>query len=858
MLASMNLNSMIYWVTRLMLILLLWPLLGSNLVFAQVLDRIDVEERSADADIVIRFNERIQYRRHVPKEDGKLLRIFFVLADNYGVEEELMQETLSTRKTDRMPKVTVTYPELINAMLVTFPVSTKFSVRPGTDDKSIIITIPLAPIKEPAAKDLPVRPSSSVSGDLFPAVPPPQPASVESKTDHLPAPVISSKQVASAVSERVTPISPVPIPTVVVAQPGAPVMPTALESSQVSTEEAKEKPTGDVSPGLTEAPAELQVASELPQDMSLEETEAKASAYMTEARQAMAGKDPLIAINRLNRILGMASNHQTEPAQALIGEAREMNGEIAKAKAEYQLYLKLFPEGNSVDKVRQRLAAITVPEKSAKTSAPRVRPKDTGPTPWMFFGNLSVNQYRGKSRIESEQTTPASLTPTTQKLSMVDQDSLVTSINLNARHRDAVSDTRLVFRDTNLRNTLTPDRSYNRVYSAYGEHTDRDIGYFIRGGRQNPAGSGVMSRFDGVTGYYSLMPELRVGAVYGDAVEFNTPYKRSFYGLNAEYPAEAGRPGVNLYMIEQTIDGYLDRRAVGSEVRYFDGSLSGFAILDYDTLYKDINIAMLQGNYLTEGGDSYYVMYDRRRSPSYGLTNALGLPGFDTIRSMVDQFGESEMRRMVKGNTALSEMMSAGVTHKLSSDWQIGGDYRTSKISGTNPVQLLTQLCPDFVAGDPTTIQTCTVSGQPITLYCSSIDIVNGTCTTSAQGSGTTRSYSLQLLGSNLFHPNAVGVGFLSYTEGETYKGKALGLNYTLPFLASWRFDANMNYYVQNDNAGGKAERISPNLKLSYQWGNSLNLEAQIGQDVARNSTTTSSDRSTRNYIYSGARWDLR
>ena len=44
---------------------------------------------------------------------------------------------------------------------------------------------------------------------------------------------------------------------------------------------------------------------------------------------------------------------------------------------------------------------------------------------------------------------------------------------------------------------MQSNRNYNRVYAAYAERTDREVGYFIRAGRQNPNGAGVLERFDG-------------------------------------------------------------------------------------------------------------------------------------------------------------------------------------------------------------------------------------------------------------------------------------------------------------------------------------------------------------------------
>jgi hypothetical protein len=751
-------------------------LLACSGLHAQILDRIDVLLGENTAEIVIRFTENIVYQRHAPPGEGKILRVFFRFSDGGVPESELMQQTLRAPKTSRVPTITVTYPELVNGMLISFSQVTRYAVRPGTDSRSIVIEVPLLP------------------GKATPGTPAARKAAEPSAAGALAAPPETAK--------------PPPAPSPETAAPGA----------------------GEALP----APA-----------MAAGEVEARAKAYLGEARGALAANDAATAINRLNRVLGLPVNSQTEAAQALIGEAREMNGEILKARAEYDLYVKLFPAGPSLPRVMERLARLPRDEAVAR-ARPRPLPKEAGPAEWSYNGSLSAYYYTGKSQIETlVPPPPGQLTFSQNNLSLVDQHSLITSLNLNARRRDAFTDTRLIVRDTDNQNYLRPDRSYNRLYSAYIDHTDRQVGYSLRLGRQNPTGLGVMERFDGVQGGYNLNAQWRVNAVYGNAIEFGSPFKKSFYGASVDLLPQTGRPGVSVYAIEQTLDGLLNRRALGTELRYFDGHATAYGMLDYDVLYKGINIAMLQGNYLDDGGNNYYLVLDYRRAPSYSLTNAFyaATPG-SSLRDLVTMQGLSAVRQQAAAFTAISKLFSAGVTHPLSENWQLGVDYRVSSISATQPV---VAVLPLGVIG------VCLPPGE--------IDTVNNTCVynTAAQpGSGNSHVVTVQAIGSNLFMSNAVGVANLSLIAAPTYSGQSMGLSYVLPLGEQWRVDTNLRYYKQKDNNGDTQDRFSPSLKLSYQWRNSVYLEGEVGYEVSNATGTLQISHSKREYMYVGVRWDFR
>jgi hypothetical protein len=584
--------------------------------------------------------------------------------------------------------------------------------------------------------------------------------------------------------------------------------------------------------------------------LSAEKVEEMAHAFLLDGKEAFDKADYPKAINRMNRVLSLPRNEQTMAAQALIGEAREKNGEIAKARAEYDLFLKLYANSPDAPKIKQRLAALPAVD-TVRRPTDRVVRRDDKPAEWSFTGNLSSYFFAGQSKQDSG--------PMKR-----DQESLVSSASATARLRDSVTDTRIVFRDTDSRNFMRPDRDYNRVYSAYAERTDREVGYFVRVGRQNPNGGGVLERFDGIAGSYNLNPDWKVGAVYGEAVEFGSPFKKKFYGGSVELAPQVSRPGASLYGIEQTIDGILNRRAIGSELRYFDGQVTAFGLLDYDVLYKGLNTGMAQANYLDKWGNNYFVSYDYRQSPTYSLTNALSTSGYSSVTDFVNNVGVTQARQLVVESTAVSTMFATGVTIPVGDRWQFGLDYRMSEISGTNATIPLAQMCKelqdDANPNDPLCIDgprgTLRISEMGI-CQADSYDLVTRTCRASSAASGRTNMYSAQAIGTNLFVPNGVGVAYAGYIAGPSYTGQNFGLSYIYPIVENWRLESNARYYTQKTDAGQNMSQFSPSMKLVHQWRSSLALEGEVGYSESK-TTGTSESKNRREYLYLGIRWDYR
>ncbi len=74
------------------------------------------------------------------------------------------------------------------------------------------------------------------------------------------------------------------------------------------------------------------------------------------------------ALKIFNAILNLPPNKQSQVAQEWVGVARQQSREYEKAKAEYELYLKLYSEGEDAVRVRRTVSIVAGGHRSAGTS----------------------------------------------------------------------------------------------------------------------------------------------------------------------------------------------------------------------------------------------------------------------------------------------------------------------------------------------------------------------------------------------------------------------------------------------------------------------------------------------------------
>ena len=559
--------------------------------------------------------------------------------------------------------------------------------------------------------------------------------------------------------------------------------------------------------------------------------------YLAKARSALSRKDPATAIEALNLLLNLPPNASSQEAQELIGNAYEQNGENAKARSEYEFYIKTYPKGDGAARVGERLAKLAPP------SGPAVRPErrheDTG---WQISGGFGQTRYYGNS---STILDPVIVTVVNagqefqqqingQTIVRNDQNAFVSSLDFTARKRSDSSDSRFVVRDVDTRYYLkNPSKpGTNRLNAAYYEQGNRELGYMARLGRQTASGGGVLGRFDGAAAGYNFAQNWRLNGVAGSVVEFGSPYSKNFYGANIDLQSLPSNWSGNAFAIQQQIGSKTDRQAVGFEARYFDANQNYFTLIDYDTSFGALNIAMFQANWHTAAGTNYYLSLDHRRSPVLMLTSASDVTQMN-IDALIGAIGDRAAREDIVRITPMTTMFSAGLMHPYSERWQFGGDFQVSSMRATEASRNL-PLTATMPAQYP-----------------------------AQQGTGNTYVYSARAIGSGVFFSNDMTVFSGSYIDAgkttgpTTYSAQSYAVTHVARPSEGWQLDTSLRLYYQDKSDGEKLDRINPVLRALYHLNRNLSFEAEINQENETKKGGTAPGSSSRRYYYAGYRWDF-
>jgi tetratricopeptide (TPR) repeat protein len=541
--------------------------------------------------------------------------------------------------------------------------------------------------------------------------------------------------------------------------------------------------------------------------------EKKAGELLEQARAALTRGDNAAAIQILNQLLQLPPNSNSVVAQELIGLAHERNGEISLAKREYNLCLQLYPDWTGADRVRQRLADLdTTPTKPILTT-----PKAKAVSISTAYGSFSQYYYRGNSHVETTPTTPS---PTPQPaLDLVDQSSLITNVDLTGRIRSGDYDNRVVLRDSYTLNFLEDRPNTNRLYDAYAEIRNIPHDYSGRLGRQPGNSGGVLGRFDGITAGYNFLPKWRINVVAGEPVDFHPINStKQFWGTSLDVGTFAEHWNGSGYYINQTVDGILDRQAVGAELRYFNLGSSLMTLLDYDLSYSTLNIGLLQGNLQVGSKTNLNLLIDHRMAPVLQTSNAVIGEVDTSIKSQLLTLTEDQLRAQAEARTPTSDLVMIGATYNFNPTWQLGGDIKRYNISGTP------------ASG--------TLPATP--------------------GTGDIYVYTVQGIGTGLLTRRDVSVLSLSHLNGELYTGNSIAFSNRTLYQDKWSFDLSLTYYMQHfSNVETDLTRLTPAVRVSYRWRERITFEGEVG--VEKNKETGSADTiDTNRYFYTlGYRWDF-
>lgn len=606
----------------------------------------------------------------------------------------------------------------------------------------------------------------------------------------------------------------------------------------VPLEKMAEPQAQEVPAPITEA-AIVDIPS-IPQGMNVNDYAGK---LVAESRVAAGLGDYAKAIQLLNAALNFPPHAYSQNAQELIGVAREKNGELAKAKAEYNLYLSLYPEGDGVKRVRQHIADIDEASKSKTTAKAKKPTREISET--TVYGSWDQYYYDAHSHnYESD--------PTTNSHSH-DQSSLMSSLNLTARSRQNQYDSKLVYRNRQTMDFLpqigsSKHSNRDRTDAAYAEVANSEVDYLVRAGRQSGNSGGVLGRFDGGLLRYGLTSKLRVNLVAGTLDEYKVDYKRHFYGINLDIGPLAENWSGNTFFINQETDNVTDRRAVGGELRYFKNDRSVYSLVDYDTMFHRLNTFMVQGNLQAEDTTNYNVLYDHRKSPILQMINSLssvpvapGSPQPTTIRQALQQ-GQTEelLRSLAIANTLDTDLYLLGVTRQITPRWQLGADVQLSRVSGGDSTAAVAAATNALLENNPFI--------DPLTLQNLSNSFAGG----------NTYTYHVQAVGLDTLFKNDTSIISASITTGPTSLVESVVLTNIMVPRENWRLDSSIKLTRIDTDPSTMQYVVSPTMRASYRLGTKATLEAEIGLEVDnRSSAVDGHNRTFRDFSFIGYRLDI-
>lgn len=773
----------------------------SGIASAEIIDDIKVNrDANGELDAFIKFTVPIQHLRYFPPKKSQYLVVYFNILDSISQDQWRNYESHSFPPSGGVvAKFTATTRDLNTGpkIEIQFQQPAEFSLKAGRDGRSLHIHIkPEQPLRDKESKSVPSRSGVVITP---PIVIPPVAATPKMAPPEALTGVTAQPSIPSGI---VTP------PVQLGGKDGLPAFPAVERDVQKA---GGVQPTGEIS-----------LADQI------KKTDGEAAVLMAKGRDALLAGQMFAAIEAFNNTLKLPPNKYSQDAQVWIGIAREKSGQLAKAKLEYESYLKLYPQGDSAKWVKERLAKLNAIQPSPSLATPLPAPvmvlhRDFQTT---AYGSFSMYYYHGASHTDTTTTVGAVQTPST--LTVTDQSSLISNVSMTARSYNDVYDNRLVFQDFYAANFLPGQKSTNRLNAAFYELRNRFNDYSARVGRQSALGGGVLGRFDGVSAGLGFLTNWRANAVAGQLSDAVIGSKPVFFGAGLDFGVRSPIGG-QVYAIKQTVAGLVDRQAMGGNLRYFEQRKTAIALVDYDMQFRALNMVTVQGTFNGESGTDYNFLLDRRRTPTLSIRNAVNGTSASIDTLLQNGWTKDDLLLLAKQRTAISNMAQFGLTNHIREKWQIGTDISVSNTSGLPASGTLN---PDFTTGLEGFVPATPATGNAWML-------------------------TERLIGSSLISIGDVSVCSLSYTRSPLLAGTTLLLNNHSFIRVLWTLDSTLRLYRQTDNLGGRQTIIAPTLKLGYRVKGNLTLETEGGIELTKATPSTlQASNTNRKYFSLGFRWD--
>ncbi len=528
------------------------------------------------------------------------------------------------------------------------------------------------------------------------------------------------------------------------------------------------------------------------------------------------------AISFFTKVSEIATGDKKQQAMEYIGLAREKNGQIAHAKAEYKKYLQLYPDGIGHERVKQRLEGLLTAQLAPKKKLVSRIDKKKEEESWEYFSTISQN-YR--NQISKRQDIAATTS----------DNSMSSYFNTSGRKRGDTYDLRFQF-DVDHRYDFAKNARNESEFglsTAYFDYISTTGIGTVRLGRQSRSSGGVLGRFDGVWYGYPYSNDVKLNLVAGIPVVssggININLEQQVYGISADFDNVLKRLDVTTFLVQQIRGGIVDRRAIGSEIRFIADKSSYFGILDYDIVFNKLNTVQFVGNWLFSGNKSFNFVYDRRASPIITTSNALIGQSITKIQELRNLISDEEIRKLALARTTTYESISMSGNFPFSNTYSMSADLNISKSGSTQST---------FTPENPA-LATSTPPG-----------LVNGTAAV-----GPDYFYGVTFIGSNLFSKRDTNILSLRQSTG-TSKSTSIDLRSQFKLNKKWRMRPRVRYDIRTRSTNNsKTNRITTSARFDYRYTRELQFQMEIAADFTASTdngvTTNDSDYSIDlSYIY--------